>query len=121
MKTLTIKLNKIVIACLLSGTIILRCADPVQTQPRQTHVMIFNAGEPVDVISRHIYGHFTEHLGRGIYDGIWFENDAGDYVIREDVVEALLAIKIPNLCWPGGCLADYYFWEDGIGPKDERP
>ncbi len=85
------------------------------------HKMILNVDQAEHKINRHIYGHFSEHLGRGIYDGIWRKNDAGEYEIRDDIVDALRAIQIPNLRWPGGCFADYYFWKDGIGPKDERP
>ncbi|TWU00579.1 Intracellular exo-alpha-L-arabinofuranosidase 2 [Botrimarina colliarenosi] len=76
------------------------------------------------VISRHLYGHFAEHLGRCIYDGIWvgeesdIPNTSG---VRNDVIEALKAIQIPNLRWPGGCYADDYHWRDGVGPRDERP
>ena len=75
-------------------------------------------------ISRHIYGHFAEHLGRCIYDGIWvgegssIPNTRG---IRRDVVEALRRIQIPNLRWPGGCFADEYHWKNGIGPRERRP
>ncbi|MEV0614480.1 alpha-L-arabinofuranosidase C-terminal domain-containing protein [Nonomuraea sp. NPDC050404] len=76
------------------------------------------------VISRHLYGHFAEHLGRCIYGGFYVGEDsdlpnAGG--IRLDVVEALRALNIPNLRWPGGCFADEYHWMDGIGPKVERP
>jgi alpha-N-arabinofuranosidase len=75
-------------------------------------------------ISRHIYGHFSEHLGRCIYDGYWVDESMPvpkKDRIRLDVVEALKKIQIPNLRWPGGCFADEYHWEDGIGPRDERP
>lgn len=75
-------------------------------------------------ISRHIYGHFAEHLGRCIYGGFWVGEDSQiDNVrgIRSDVVDALKAIHIPNLRWPGGCFADEYHWKDGIGPRSERP
>jgi alpha-N-arabinofuranosidase len=67
------------------------------------------------VISRYIYGHFSEHLGRCIYDGFW-----KDGKIRMDIVDALKKIKIPVLRWPGGCYADQYHWKDAIGPKDQR-
>lgn len=67
------------------------------------------------VISRYIYGHFSEHLGRCIYDGIW----TGDH-IRMDIVAALKNIKIPALRWPGGCFADQYHWRDAIGPREQR-
>ena len=75
-------------------------------------------------ISKHIYGHFAEHLGRCIYDGIYVgENSEIPNLngVRIDIIEALKQLKIPNLRWPGGCFADYYHWKDGIGPKDKRP
>ena len=76
------------------------------------------------MISRHIYGHFAEHLGRCIYEGIWVGEDSpipNVRGIRKDVVAALRQLKIPNLRWPGGCFADEYHWMDGIGPKANRP
>ena len=75
-------------------------------------------------ISRHIYGQFSEHLGRGIYDGLWVgENSPIPNVngVRKDIIDALKEIKIPNLRWPGGCFADEYHWMDGIGPREKRP
>jgi alpha-N-arabinofuranosidase len=75
-------------------------------------------------ISKHIYGQFAEHLGRGIYDGFWVDKDLPVQKqdrIRLDVVNALKKIKIPNLRWPGGCFADEYHWRDGIGPRTQRP
>src|SRR4051812_47321408 len=75
-------------------------------------------------ISRHIYGQFSEHLGRSIYDGFWVSENspvAKKDRIRLDIVEALKKIKIPNLRWPGGCFADEYHWRDGIGPRPQRP
>jgi alpha-N-arabinofuranosidase len=76
------------------------------------------------VISKHIYGQFAEHLGRGIYDGFWVDKNMPVQKqdrIRLDVVAALKKIKIPNLRWPGGCFADEYHWRDGIGPREQRP
>jgi alpha-N-arabinofuranosidase len=75
-------------------------------------------------ISRHIYGQFAEHLGRGIYDGFWVDRTLPVQKqdrIRLDVVAALKKIKIPNLRWPGGCFADEYHWRDGIGLRTQRP
>ncbi|MGJ3237590.1 MAG: alpha-N-arabinofuranosidase [Anaerolineae bacterium] len=75
-------------------------------------------------INRHIYGHFAEHLGRCIYDGFYVGEDSSipnTRGFRNDIVEALRAINIPNLRWPGGCFADEYHWVDGIGPKSQRP
>jgi alpha-N-arabinofuranosidase len=77
-----------------------------------------------ETISRHIFGHFSEHLGRCIYGGYWAGEDSpipNTRGIRNDIVEALRKIKIPVLRWPGGCFADEYHWKDGIGPKQDRP
>lgn len=86
--------------------------------------LILNADIESGIIDRHIYGHFAEHLGRCIYGGFWVGKGSGIpnvRGIRSDVVEALRAIGIPNLRWPGGCFADEYHWMDGIGPRETRP
>ena len=91
---------------------------------QQTARININGYEPKLTISRHIYGHFSEHLGRCIYDGYWVSDTSTlprKDRIRLDVVEALKKIKIPNLRWPGGCFADEYHWRDGIGPRNQRP
>jgi len=75
-------------------------------------------------IDRNIYGHFSEHLGRCIYEGYWVGEDStipNVRGIRTDVVEALRKIKAPVMRWPGGCFADEYHWMDGIGPREKRP
>lgn len=109
-------MKKILLAVMASGFI----ASAVVAQ---TNVLIDGTNSP-NTISRHIYGHFSEHLGRCIYDGFW----VGDSVnvpkkdrIRLDIVEALKKIKVPNLRWPGGCFADEYHWRDGIGKRSTRP
>ena len=83
---------------------------------------VINLDLPGPVVSRHQHGHFAEHLGRCIYDGIFVGPDSpipNEDGIRLDVVEALKEIGIPNLRWPGGCFADDYHWKDGIG--ENRP
>lgn len=83
-----------------------------------------NTNDAKVTVSRHIYGHFSEHLGRCIYDGFWVDekmNVKKQGRIRLDVVEALKKINIPNLRWPGGCFADEYHWRDGIGDRTQRP
>ncbi|MFZ5832796.1 MAG: alpha-N-arabinofuranosidase [Planctomycetota bacterium] len=86
--------------------------------------VVVQSGQGRHTIDRNVYGHFAEHLGRCIYEGIWvgpqspIPNTRG---IRNDVVAALRAIDIPVLRWPGGCFADEYHWEDGIGPLQKRP
>src|SRR5690348_12995677 len=75
-------------------------------------------------ISKNIYGMFSEHLGRDIYDGFWVGQNSkipNKDGIRLDIVNALKAIKVPLMRWPGGCFADQYHWMDGIGPKNKRP
>ncbi len=84
---------------------------------------IVNGNRSKGAINPNIYGHFSEHLGRCIYNGIYVgENSDIPNVngMRTDVVEALKAMKIPVLRWPGGCFADTYHWRDGIGPKENR-
>jgi alpha-N-arabinofuranosidase len=78
------------------------------------------AGKPGAKIDRHIFGQFAEHLGTGIYGGVWVGPDStipNVRGIRSDVVAALKAIKVPDVRWPGGCFADEYHWRDGVGPK----
>ena len=83
-----------------------------------------NADKKIGNINPNIYGHFAEHLGDCIYEGIWVGPDSeipNVRGIRSDVVEALKKIKPPVIRWPGGCFADSYHWKDGIGPRDQRP
>jgi alpha-L-arabinofuranosidase len=91
----------------------------------QNSRMIINADQGKHTISKHIYGHFAEHLGRCVYGGFYVGEDNEKIPntdgVRNDVIEALKELKIPNLRWPGGCFADTYQWKDGIGPKDQRP
>lgn len=85
--------------------------------------LVVVANNPGPVISKDIYGHFSEHLGTCIYGGIWVGTDSkipNTYGIRNDVLFALREIKVPNLRWPGGCFADTYHWRDGIGPQSQR-
>lgn len=85
--------------------------------------LIINENKELSTIEPEIYGHFSEHLGRCIYEGIYVgENSEIPNVngMRTDVVEALKELKVPMLRWPGGCFADEYHWKDGIGPKETR-
>jgi alpha-N-arabinofuranosidase len=104
-------------ACLfLASAAVLAAEEPIQIS--------IDAAHPGATINRHIFGQFAEHLGRGVYEGVWvgpesrIPNTRG---IRNDVVAALKAIKVPNVRWPGGCFADEYHWRNGIGPRDRRP
>jgi alpha-L-arabinofuranosidase len=87
------------------------------------HIEILLA-EPIGTIAPEIYGHFTEHLGGVIYDGVWVgEDSAIPNVggIRKALVDALRVIKPSVIRWPGGCFADSYDWRDGVGPRTSRP
>jgi alpha-N-arabinofuranosidase len=101
-------------------------AVPAQAEKQADAIptLIVNAGRPGSTINKNIYGHFSEHLGRCIYEGYWVGEDSAipnTRGIRRDVVAALRAIRIPVLRWPGGCFADTYHWKDGVGPRGKRP
>ncbi|MDO4297125.1 MAG: alpha-L-arabinofuranosidase C-terminal domain-containing protein [Lachnospiraceae bacterium] len=84
---------------------------------------IINTENKKSKINKEIYGHFSEHLGRCIYEGLYVGENSdipNTNGMRNDVVEALREIKVPVLRWPGGCFADEYHWKDGIGPKEKR-
>ena len=85
--------------------------------------LFINENKVLSRISEDIYGHFSEHLGRCIYEGLYVGENSeipNKNGMRSDVVEALRDMKIPVLRWPGGCFADEYHWKDGIGPKEGR-
>ena len=89
----------------------------VAAQNVELSVDVSKAGPKID---RNIFGQFAEHLGHGIYEGVWVGPDStipNTRGIRKDVVAALQAIKVPNVRWPGGCFADEYHWRNGIGPQ----
>jgi len=86
--------------------------------------IIINADVKKGKINKNIYGQFSEHLGRCIYEGLWVGKDSpikNTNGIRNDVVQALKELKIPVLRWPGGCFADEYHWKNGIGKPESRP
>lgn len=85
--------------------------------------LVINENKKEGVIAPEVYGHFSEHLGRCIYEGLYVGEDSeipNVNGMRTDVVEALKELKVPVLRWPGGCFADEYHWKDGIGPKENR-
>ena len=85
--------------------------------------IVINADDRLGHISPEIYGHFSEHLGRCIYNGIYVGENSpipNTYGIRNDIIEAFRNIKAPVFRWPGGCFAEEYHWQDGIGEKALR-
>jgi alpha-L-arabinofuranosidase len=86
--------------------------------------VVVNADQPGPVIHRNVYGQFAEHLGTGIYEGMWVGPESKIPNVRgwrKDVIGALKELKVPLVRWPGGCFADEYHWRDGIGPRNKRP
>ena len=89
----------------------------------QAHLSI-DASRAGAKIDRNLFGQFAENLGHGLYEGIWVGPDSpipNTRGIRNDVVAALQALRVPNVRWPGGCFADEYHWRNGIGPAARRP
>lgn len=99
-------------------------AAPAQQSPDVPIALTVDASSTGPKIDRNIFGQFAEHLGKGIYEGVWVGPDSpipNTRGIRNDVVAALKALKVPNVRWPGGCFADEYHWRKGIGPPASRP
>ena len=105
---------------LLAFAVFATAASAAEAPPVELDIDTHTAGP---VINRNIFGQFAEHLGSGIYGGVWVGKDssiANVRGIRSDVVGALRALKVPNVRWPGGCFADEYHWRDGVGPAAQR-
>ena len=96
----------------------------IETLSGQTANLILHVPDAKTMINKNIYGHFAEHLGHCIYDGIYV-GDTNKVIpntegVRNDIIAALKKLKVPVLRWPGGCFADTYHWKDGVGPKKDR-
>ncbi|MDY6946119.1 MAG: alpha-L-arabinofuranosidase C-terminal domain-containing protein [Pseudomonadota bacterium] len=102
----------------------LGAAAPVSAAKNIDARVTVAADQPGSRIDPNIYGQFVEHLGRGVYEGIWVGEESpipNVRGIRSDVVAALRKIHVPLVRWPGGCFAELYHWRDGIGARAERP
>jgi len=105
------------VTVIASGLLLAACAQSGSSDSVQIRVEASATGP---VINRHVFGQFAEHLGHGIYGGVWVGPDSpipNTRGIRNDVVAALRELKVPNVRWPGGCFADYYHWRSGVGPQ----
>ena len=106
---------------LLAGGAVLLATRSTRAADARIEVLV---NEPIGTIAPEIYGHFVEHLGGVIYDGVWvgekskIPNVGG---VRSALVEAMRKIKPGVMRWPGGCFADSYDWHDGVGPRASRP
>jgi alpha-N-arabinofuranosidase len=109
-----------VIRALLFGLTLMAMGATVplaEAQKIELSVDVSKAGAKTE---RNIFGQFAEHLGHGVYEGVWVGPDSSipnTRGIRNDVVAALKALKVPNVRWPGGCFTDEYHWRNGIGPQ----
>jgi len=102
--------------------LLLFSTSPV-TAAETAHLSI-DASKAGAKIDRNLFGQFAENLGHGLYEGIWVGPDSAipnTRGVRNDVVTALRALKVPNVRWPGGCFGDEYHWRKGIGPAAQRP
>ena len=119
------KTRSILAAVLLTAGVALAPlqASAQNREPAPVEVTI-HADQPGPKINKNIYGQFAEHLGTGIYEGVWvgegspIPNTKG---YRDDVIAALRDLKVPVVRWPGGCFADDYHWREGVGPRENRP
>ena len=98
-------------------------AAPAATAQERATATI-RADRPGPTYDRRIFTQFAEHLGNGIYGGLWVGPDSpipNTRGFRNDVVAALRALRVPVIRWPGGCFADEYHWREGVGPRAQRP
>ncbi len=108
---------------LLAAGLLVAAAPHIAARAADQIAVSVDASKPGAKIDRNLFGQFAEHLGHGIYEGIWVGADSpipNTRGIRNDVVAALKALKVPNIRWPGGCFADDYHWRKGIGPASQR-
>src|SRR6185437_2870380 len=112
-----------IVALAFAAALALAAPAAAQQGPAEVSLTIDTA-HPGARIEPALQGQFAEHLGRGIYEGIWV--GLGSHIpntngYRNDVLAALRRIHVPVIRWPGGCFADEYDWRDGIGPRAQRP
>ena len=111
-------LGPLALAWMVAGAAPSLAVEPIRA------TLTVSADKPLAEINRNLYGQFVEHLGRGVYEGIWVGDRSSipnTHGIRNDVVAALRKLNVPNVRWPGGCFADDYHWRDGVGPRASRP
>ncbi len=111
---------------MLTRTLIALLVSAVSLLAQQSFTadLAIHADQPGPQVNRQLFGQFAEHLGHGIYGGIWVGEDSAipnTRGYRNDVLQALRNLKVPVIRWPGGCFADEYNWREGIGPRSKRP
>ena len=91
---------------------------PRSSRAADAHIEVL-LDEPIAPITPNLYGHFVEHLGGVVYDGIWVGEGskvANMDGMRRALVDAMRRLPSGPIRWPGGCFADSYDWRDGVGP-----
>ena len=109
---------------LLAAVPMMTAVAPAAAQAPLEASVTIDLDEPGATIEPAVYGQFAEHLGTGIYEGVWVGPDSpipNTNGYRNDVMAALKRLNIPVIRWPGGCFADEYDWRDGVGPREQRP
>ena len=117
-------LHAITIASVASLAMLCAPTAFAKAAPSSATTITIHADKPGSVINKNIYGQFSEHLGAGIYGGIWVGEDSpipNTRGFRNDVIAALKDLHVPVVRWPGGCFGDEYHWRNGIGPRAQRP
>ena len=118
-------MQNILLFSLMAGSLFAGASTYATAAPAPLPVqLVVRADQGKAVIHPNIYGQFAEHLGHGIYGGLWVGEKSkipNTHGIRNDVLAALKQLHIPVIRWPGGCFADEYHWKDGIGPRKKRP
>jgi alpha-N-arabinofuranosidase len=116
--------RKLALINLAAALTLVAAAPAPARRPEAPIAVAVDITHPGPKIERDLFGQFAEHLGAGIYGGIWVGRDSpipNVRGIRSDVVAALRTIHVPNVRWPGGCFGDEYHWRNGIGPAARRP
>lgn len=93
----------------------------VNKQPKAS--VIIDKDFVISEVDERIYGSFIEHLGRAVYGGIYEPDhpEADEHGFRQDVMKLVKDLQVPIIRYPGGNMVSAYNWEDGVGPKEDRP
>ena len=85
--------------------------------------LIVDSDFAISDLDRRVFGSFVEHMGRCVYTGIYEPGHptADENGFRQDVMELTRELGPTIIRYPGGNFMSGYNWEDGVGPKDQRP
>ncbi|MCA1011434.1 alpha-N-arabinofuranosidase [Halobacillus halophilus] len=85
--------------------------------------MVIDKSYEISEIDQRMFGSFIEQLGRAVYGGIYEPEHemADENGFRRDVMQLVKDLQVPIVRYPGGNMVSGYNWEDGVGPKEDRP